>query len=414
MALESRRRGGALLGTAGLAGDGAGQRGVPVAREPVPAHARALASREPGADLPHQPGGELVAAGQDGPQPRARRRPEDLLGRRGLAHALRAQAPRARHDDGARHPHQGPALLPVRTGRRHPRRGLPVQGAAAAGLARLAVHALHRDGARPRVPVAARRPAHRARPRRRRPDRLLRRGRRVHARRTWTCSRRSRRRRRWPPTRPSCSAASTRSPPCSSRASCPTRCPRCPDSRRTACIVPRAGSPRSAATTTTCSRATDGGVVLSIADVCGQGVRAATKTSMIRYSVRGMAAAGLEPAAMVSELNRMVAESGDTSDIVTAFVGVVDRDRRTLTYANAGHPPALVARETRCTALQTTGPLLGAIAGIAFARAHGGARARGPARHVHGRRDRGASRQRALRRGAAASRRRRRAATRPT
>jgi serine phosphatase RsbU (regulator of sigma subunit) len=112
--------------------------------------------------------------------------------------------------------------------------------------------------------------------------------------------------------------------------------------------------------------ATDGSVVLSIADVCGQGVRAATKTSMIRYSVRGMAAAGLSPAKMVSELNRMVAESGDTSDIVTAFIGELDRDRLKLTYANAGHPPALVVRDGEIQTLDTTGPLLGAIPGVEF------------------------------------------------
>ncbi len=112
--------------------------------------------------------------------------------------------------------------------------------------------------------------------------------------------------------------------------------------------------------------APDEHVVLSIADVCGQGVRAATKTSMIRYSVRGMAAAALPPASMVSELNRMVAESGDTSDIVTAFVGLLDRRTLCLRYANAGHPPALLVREGEVVSLGTTGPLLGAIPGIEY------------------------------------------------
>jgi serine phosphatase RsbU (regulator of sigma subunit)/HAMP domain-containing protein len=112
--------------------------------------------------------------------------------------------------------------------------------------------------------------------------------------------------------------------------------------------------------------ANDGRVVLSIADVCGQGVRAATKTSMIRYSVRGMAAAGLEPNRMVSELNRVVVESGDTSDIVTTLLGLLDREKSTFVYANAGHPPGLLVRGDEIIALETTGPLLGAIAGIVF------------------------------------------------
>ena len=111
---------------------------------------------------------------------------------------------------------------------------------------------------------------------------------------------------------------------------------------------------------------TDGKVVLSIADVCGQGVRAATKTSMIRYTVRGMAAAGMAPAAMASELNRVVFDTGDTSDIVTAFIALLDMKTLTLTYANAGHPPALLLRGEGLEALETTGPLLGAISGVEF------------------------------------------------
>jgi len=110
----------------------------------------------------------------------------------------------------------------------------------------------------------------------------------------------------------------------------------------------------------------DGKVVLSIADVCGQGVKAATKTSMIRYTVRGMAAAGVAPAAMASELNRVVFESGDTSDIVTAFIALLDMDDLTLVYANAGHPPALLLSGGTLEPLETTGPLLGAIPGVEF------------------------------------------------
>ncbi len=112
--------------------------------------------------------------------------------------------------------------------------------------------------------------------------------------------------------------------------------------------------------------APDDTVVMSIADVCGQGVRAATKTSMIRYSLRGMAAAGMRPAAMASELNRMVAEAGDTSDIVTAFLGILDRKTLKLRYANAGHPPAMLIRDGVVSKLKTTGPLLGAIPGIVY------------------------------------------------
>jgi len=109
--------------------------------------------------------------------------------------------------------------------------------------------------------------------------------------------------------------------------------------------------------------AREGVAVLAIGDVCGKGVQAATKTSMIKYSLRGMVAAGATPAAALAELNRLVAYSGDPSDIVTAWVGFLDAGRTTLTYADAGHPPGLVLRRDggRFERLGPTGPLLGAI-----------------------------------------------------
>lgn len=111
-------------------------------------------------------------------------------------------------------------------------------------------------------------------------------------------------------------------------------------------------------------RAPDDAIVLAIGDVCGKGVTAATKTSMIKYSVRGLIAAGLGPARAMAEVNNMVAESGDTSEIVTLWLGALDMRTGRLRHANGGHPPALLLHDggQGVTRLETTGPLLGAIA----------------------------------------------------
>lgn len=114
-------------------------------------------------------------------------------------------------------------------------------------------------------------------------------------------------------------------------------------------------------------RAKDGAIWLAIADVCGKGVQAATKTSMIKYALRAFVAAGMSPAAVVAELNRMKAESGDPSDIVTLWVGryVPDEDR--LVWADGGHPAAVLLRSDGSReALEATGPLLGAIPDVEF------------------------------------------------
>jgi GAF domain-containing protein len=112
----------------------------------------------------------------------------------------------------------------------------------------------------------------------------------------------------------------------------------------------------------------DGTAVVAIGDVCGKGVLAATKTSMMKYSLRGMVAAGSGPAEALTELNRIVSASGDPSDIVTAWIGFLEPSRRTLTYADGGHPPALLYRPSskEMRRLGPTGPLLGAFAEAVF------------------------------------------------
>jgi len=112
----------------------------------------------------------------------------------------------------------------------------------------------------------------------------------------------------------------------------------------------------------------DGRVVMAMGDVCGKGVGAATKTSAIKFSVRGMATAGLTPGRILCEVNNMVAESGDPSDIVTLWLAVLDPLTGRLTHANGGHPPALLLPGAggRMLRLETTGPLLGAIQDASF------------------------------------------------
>jgi len=109
----------------------------------------------------------------------------------------------------------------------------------------------------------------------------------------------------------------------------------------------------------------EGSIAIAIGDVCGKGVVAATKTSMIKYAIRGMAAAGVGPARMLEELNRMLLESGDATSIVTLWVGQLDLASGELRYADGGHPAGLLRSvvDGRVTIerLGTTGALLGAV-----------------------------------------------------
>ncbi len=110
-------------------------------------------------------------------------------------------------------------------------------------------------------------------------------------------------------------------------------------------------------------RGPDGRIVFAIGDVCGKGIEAATKTSMLKYAVRGLVAAGLETDRVMTEVNKMVSESGKTSDIVTLWLGMLDAESGEIVYANGGHPPALLRNSggPEFERLETTGPLLGAL-----------------------------------------------------
>lgn len=112
----------------------------------------------------------------------------------------------------------------------------------------------------------------------------------------------------------------------------------------------------------------DGTVWMAIGDVCGKGVVAATKTSMIKFSVRSLVAAGFGPGRVVTELNRMLAETEDSGDIVTLWLGKIDRDSLVLTWASGGHPPGFLRRANTRTvvALSANGPLLGAIGTVTY------------------------------------------------
>lgn len=109
-------------------------------------------------------------------------------------------------------------------------------------------------------------------------------------------------------------------------------------------------------------RGPDQAIWLAIADVCGKGVQAATKTSMIKYAIRALVVAGLPPSRIASEVNKMTADAGDPSDIVTLWVGRYDAGKSELSWADGGHPPAVLRRsDGTYDRLGPTGPLLGAM-----------------------------------------------------
>ena len=88
-------------------------------------------------------------------------------------------------------------------------------------------------------------------------------------------------------------------------------------------------------------RLSDGRIALSIGDVMGNGLSAAVTMGAVRQALRGAAQILADPVAILDAADRAL-HSEQPGAIVTAFVGIYDPLSFVLTYASAGHPPALV------------------------------------------------------------------------
>lgn len=80
---------------------------------------------------------------------------------------------------------------------------------------------------------------------------------------------------------------------------------------------------------------------LFMADVSGHGTPAAVMMAITHAVAHARPGEPAPPEEMLTYLNHALASryTGDTGAFVTAFYGVLDPKNRTLTYANAGHPP---------------------------------------------------------------------------
>ncbi|GIX47042.1 MAG: hypothetical protein KatS3mg131_1253 [Candidatus Tectimicrobiota bacterium] len=98
-----------------------------------------------------------------------------------------------------------------------------------------------------------------------------------------------------------------------------------------------------------------------IADVSGHGVLAAMVAALLKPLFAQYIRDTASPLHTLRRLNHDLTALTVEGDFVTAFVGIYDPLRQVLQYANAGHPPPLLWRQsTACIeCLATTGPVLG-------------------------------------------------------
>ncbi|MFN3680213.1 PP2C family protein-serine/threonine phosphatase [Thermosynechococcus sp.] len=122
-------------------------------------------------------------------------------------------------------------------------------------------------------------------------------------------------------------------------------------------------------------------LVLYILDMSGHGLGAALPSvsvlNLLRSTTRGEQTSGrfdyLHPAQVLEALNNGFQMTDQQEKYFTIWYGVYDRQRRQLTYASGGHPPALLltpeADGWQATLLKTPGIPIGMFADMAFTQA---------------------------------------------
>jgi sigma-B regulation protein RsbU (phosphoserine phosphatase) len=101
-------------------------------------------------------------------------------------------------------------------------------------------------------------------------------------------------------------------------------------------------------------------LALCVADVIGKGVPAALLMSNVQAAVHALAGAMLPTGELCGRINRIVAANVGSGKFITFFYGVLDSDRRRLSYTNAGHcEPILVKQSGECVRVNHGGVVLG-------------------------------------------------------
>ncbi len=107
--------------------------------------------------------------------------------------------------------------------------------------------------------------------------------------------------------------------------------------------------------------------LLSIADVSGKGAGAAMIMANVQASVRALAGAGQEPAAIAAHLNDLLVRSTAPQQFATLFLAVYEPATGALRYVNAGHEPPLLWRAGGpLETLAAGGTVVGALADLPY------------------------------------------------
>jgi len=116
------------------------------------------------------------------------------------------------------------------------------------------------------------------------------------------------------------------------------------------------------------SRPRSGKLAVSIGDVSAHGVGPAIVMSSAKAMMNTLEQYTEDPEHMLFLLNNLLEKTTEDDRFITMFYGLIDVDRRTMEYVNAGHDPPIIYHPQTGVfeELQSTGLALGIVAGERF------------------------------------------------
>jgi serine phosphatase RsbU (regulator of sigma subunit)/anti-sigma regulatory factor (Ser/Thr protein kinase) len=133
------------------------------------------------------------------------------------------------------------------------------------------------------------------------------------------------------------------------RALLPQRLPQIPGLRVDTAYVPAASDTMIGGDWYDIFELPDGTIGISMGDVAGHGLHAASVMAATRQSIRTAARLAPTPSDVLAVVNRLLCDEEDA--LVTAFFATLDMQSGKLVYAVAGHPPAITLRASGDTGL---------------------------------------------------------------
>jgi anti-sigma regulatory factor (Ser/Thr protein kinase) len=104
----------------------------------------------------------------------------------------------------------------------------------------------------------------------------------------------------------------------------------------------------------------DGTIAVSVGDVVGHGLSAATAMGQLRNAIRAYLLEDISPGQILRRLNRFARTMGEVA-FSTCVLATLDPSRPIWRFASAGHPPPLVVADGGARLLELRGPPVGAL-----------------------------------------------------